>query len=92
MTDGIRKIMRIDKVGKVNAIESREDNQMKKKTESLELPEFLTKKQVATYLSCCTKTVDRMFTDGLGSVKLRGRRYVTKAQLSDYINKNIQTA
>lgn len=66
---------------------------MKKQRAGIEpLPEFLTKKQVAGIFSVSTKTVERMFGDGLQSVKIRGRRYVTKSQLSDYINKTAKSA
>lgn len=63
-----------------------------KKNKSEELPEFMTKKQIAGYFSVSTKTVERMFIQGLQSIKLRGRRYVTKSQLLDYVNKNSKTA
>lgn len=66
---------------------------MRKKNSTQEkLPEFLTKKQVAGMFSVSTKTVERMFREGLQSIKLRGRRYVTKSQLDDYINKHMKTA
>jgi hypothetical protein len=64
---------------------------MKKKRVSDELPEFMSKKQIAGYFDVSTKTVERMFIHGLQSIKLRGKRYVTKSQLHDYINR-IQSA
>lgn len=62
----------------------------KKKTE--ELAEFFTKQNVADYLKVSTKTVERMFADGLESFKLRGKRYVTKSNLVDFINRNSMSA
>lgn len=66
---------------------------MKKKQDGeIELPEFLTKKQVAGVFSVSTKTVERMMQAGLASVKIRGRRYVSKSQLQDYIDKTAKSA
>lgn len=60
---------------------------MKKKTKD-ELPEVLDKKQIAKVFGVCTKTVERMFDDGLESFKIRNKRYTTKTYLFDYINKS----
>lgn len=64
----------------------------KTKTPDSALPEFMTKKQVAVFFSVSTKTVERMIHEGLPSVKLRGRRYVLKSHLADYISRNTKTA
>jgi hypothetical protein len=52
------------------------------------LPEYLTKQYIANYLHCSTKTVERMFADGLESFKLRGKRYVTRENLTDFISRS----
>lgn len=64
---------------------------MRKKSD-IELPELMTKKQVADYFSVCTKTVERMMASGLKSTKFRGKRYITKAHLADYVVSNSQSA
>ena len=54
---------------------------MKKK----DLPELMTKSQIAQMFSCSGRTVERMFQTGLKSIKVRGRRYVLKEALNDYL-------
>ncbi len=66
---------------------------MRQKTSAkIELPDFMTKKQVADYLSLSVRTVERMMMEGLQSIKLRGKRYITKSQLNEYIAKVSKTA
>lgn len=65
---------------------------MRRKSTDQEVPEFMNKKKVANYLGVSTKTVERMMNEGLQSIRLRGRRYFTKHQLQDYIDRNSKTA
>jgi hypothetical protein len=64
---------------------------MRKKS-AVELPELMTKQHVAAYFSVCTKTVERMMADGLKSSKIRGKRYIAKEHLIDYISRSSQSA
>ena len=62
---------------------------MRNKSETnLELPDFLSKKQVAGYFDVSTKTVERMMRHGLKGIRIRNKLYFTKSQLHDYVNKN----
>jgi hypothetical protein len=56
------------------------------------MPEYFTKQQVADYLSCSTKTVERMFGEGLEKLRFRGKIYVKKNVLEDFMSRNIQSA
>lgn len=64
----------------------------KKDKTAVDLPELMTKKQVANYFESSTKTVERMMGAGLRSIKVRGKRYVMKSQLLDYINRSTRSA
>lgn len=70
---------------------------MTKKTKTKRAPqpttmEFYDKRRLAEMFNVSTKTVDRMFHSGLPSIKIGKRRYVTRAQLQDYVAKNAESA
>lgn len=54
--------------------------------------EILSKPQLAKYFGTSVRTVERMFVDGLDSIKIGGKRYVTRAQLNDFIRRHEQSA
>lgn len=64
---------------------------MKKKSD-IEKIEILSKKQLAEYFGTSTKTVERMFSEGLESFKIGGKRYVRRSKLNDFINRHERTA
>ena len=57
---------------------------MRKKT-NISLPEFMSKRELAEYFQVSPRTVERMFNDGLLSVKIRNKRYVNKEDLLDFL-------
>jgi hypothetical protein len=61
---------------------------MKKAKKEKELPELLTKEHLAEMLHCSTKTVERMFADGLESFKIRNKRYVLRECYLEFINRH----
>lgn len=63
-----------------------------KKKLSPETIEILDKTQLAEYFGTSVRTVERFFTEGLESFKIRNKRYVTRAKLNDFVSRHVQSA
>jgi len=52
------------------------------------LPELFTKSDLAKYFKVSSRTIERMFSAGLVTVKIRNKRYVSKKDLASFLKAN----